>query len=124
MSIQALEIAFAMYPVSDVVRARHFYEQVLGLKVGLQQEFAPGKWWIEYELGNTALGITNFEPPAGQKGPAIVIEVADYDAALATLRAAHIAVTWGPHDSPPCRSFGVRDPDGNELFFHQRKPKA
>jgi len=121
MSIQATEIAFALYPVSDVERARKFYEGALGLKVGMQKEFAPGKWWIEYELGNTALGITNFAPPSGQKGPGIAIEVADLDAALASLQAADVTITWGPHESPMCHTFGVRDPDGNELFFHRRQ---
>jgi catechol 2,3-dioxygenase-like lactoylglutathione lyase family enzyme len=111
-----------MYPVSDVERARRFYEGSLGLKVGTAMEFAPGKWWIEYDIGPSGLGITNFAPPSGQKGPSIAIEVPDIDAALATLRAANIAVTWGPNDNdtPVCRSIGVTDPDGNELFFHQR----
>jgi predicted enzyme related to lactoylglutathione lyase len=121
MSIQPLEIAFAMYPVSDVARARQFYEGTLGLKVGTAMEFAPGQWWIEYDIGPSGLGITNFAPPSGQKGPSIAIEVADLDAAFASLQAAKVAITWGPNDTPVCRSIGVRDPDGNELFFHQRK---
>jgi catechol 2,3-dioxygenase-like lactoylglutathione lyase family enzyme len=124
MSLQPVEIAFALYPVSDIERARKFYEGALGLKVGLQKEFTPGKWWIEYELGNTSLGITNFDAPSGQKGPGIAIEVANFEAALAALKAAGIAITWGPHEAPTCHTFGVKDPDGNELYIHQRKAKA
>jgi len=124
MSIQPLEIAFAMYPVSDVARAREFYEQKLGLKVDTAMEFAPGQWWIEYEIGPSGLGITNFAQPSCKKGPSVAIEVADFEAALATVQAASLPVTWGPNDTPVCRSFGVTDPDGNELFFHKRKPTA
>ena len=44
------EIAFAFYPVTDLARARAFYEGLLGLKVGTT--FAEGeKIWIEYEVG-------------------------------------------------------------------------
>jgi predicted enzyme related to lactoylglutathione lyase len=94
------------------------------LKVDTAMEFAPGQWWIEYEIGSSGLGITNFAPPSGQKGPSVAIEVADFDDAFATVQAAGLKVTWGPNDTPVCRSFGVTDPDGNELFFHRRKPKA
>ena len=121
MSIQATDFAFVMYPVSDIERARKFYEGALGLKPGASMEFSPGKWWIEYDIGTSALGITNFETPDCRKGPAAALEVADYEGALATVEAAGIAVTWGPHDFPPCRSFGIKDPDGNDLFIHQRK---
>ncbi len=121
MSIQALDFAFALYPVSDIDRARKFYGETLGLKLCSEMEFAPGKWWIEYDVGSSALGITNFEPPSCTNGPAVAIEVADYDAALAAVQQAGLAITWGPHDFPPCRSFGIKDPDGNTLFFHKRK---
>ena len=33
MSLQVIEIAFSAYPVTDIPRARAFYEGVLGLKV-------------------------------------------------------------------------------------------
>jgi predicted enzyme related to lactoylglutathione lyase len=121
MSIKATDFAFALYPVSDIDRARKFYEGALGLKPGAQMEFSPGTWWIEYDIGSTALGITNFEKPDCRKGPAVALEVTDYDAALATVKAAGLEITWGPNDFPPCRCFGIKDPDGNELYIHQRK---
>ena len=47
-------IAFALYHVTDVARARKFYGETLGLKVCMEMEFAPGKWWIEYDAGGAA----------------------------------------------------------------------
>ena len=49
-------IAFVGVPVTDLKRARSFYEDVLGLKVS--DEMMGGKW-IEYSLGNNTLAIAN-----------------------------------------------------------------
>jgi hypothetical protein len=38
-----------IYPVTDIRRARTFYEQTLGLKVGNHRNRGD-KWWIEYDL--------------------------------------------------------------------------
>ena len=62
MSIQVKEIAFIYHCVTDVARARRFYEQFLGLKVGLEYQGAPGKWWIEYDIAGVAFAITNVSP--------------------------------------------------------------
>jgi extradiol dioxygenase family protein len=43
------KVAFTMYPITDVARARKFYEETLGLKrgsMGSQGE----QYWIEYDL--------------------------------------------------------------------------
>lgn len=41
------KVAFTMYPVMNIERARHFYEQVLGLDVG---KISSEGRWIEYDL--------------------------------------------------------------------------
>ena len=46
--MKVTNIAFAGIPVTDIKRARAFYEGVLGLKPSA--EFADGVW-IEYEIG-------------------------------------------------------------------------
>lgn len=116
-------IAFAIYPVTDIARARSFYEGALGLKPGMQLEFAPGQWWIEYDAGPSALAITNAPSPSG--GPArtsgVALEVKNLDDALALVRAKDLKMTWGPNDFPVCRGFGLQDPDGNDLYLHQLK---
>ena len=53
--IRYKEIAFVAYPVTDMARARKFYEGVLNLKPN-----APVKsdtHWIEYDIGPGTLGI-------------------------------------------------------------------
>lgn len=122
--LQPTGIAFALYPVSDVPRARKFYEQLLGLKTCAEMEFAPGQWWIEYDVGGpSALAITNFKSPTtnATPSPGIAVEITNYDDALAAVKAAGVAITWGPNEFPVCHCFGVKDPDGNDLFLHQRK---
>ena len=46
--MKAKKIAFTGIPVTDIKRARAFYEGVLGLQVS--GEFGEGVW-IEYEIG-------------------------------------------------------------------------
>jgi extradiol dioxygenase family protein len=54
------KVAFTMYPITDVPRARTFYEQALGLKIGSHGNRGD-KWWIEYDLpGGGCLALTNF----------------------------------------------------------------
>jgi predicted enzyme related to lactoylglutathione lyase len=119
MSIQIKELAFVFYPVTDVARARSFYEGLLGLKVGFQIEFGPGQWWIEYDIAGQALAISNVMP--GKPASALALEVVDLDAALATVKAAGTPLSQDIMEFKPCRMFIVQDPDGNELTLHQRK---
>ena len=49
-------IGFVAIPVTDIPRARKFYEDVLGLK--LSDEMMSGKW-IEYAVGDDTLAIAN-----------------------------------------------------------------
>ena len=126
-AIQVTGIAFAIYHVSDVARARKFYGESLGLKTCMEMEFAPGQWWVEYDAGGpSALAITNFKSPAmnATPSPGVALEVTDCAAALARVREAGVTVTWGPNEFPVCHSFAVKDPDGNDLYFHQRKAHA
>ena len=53
------KVAFTMYPIEDVARARAFYEETLGLTPGLAGGQG-GVHWIEYDLpGGGCLAITN-----------------------------------------------------------------
>ena len=79
MSIQVKEVAFVFHPVTDVARARKFYEGLLGLKIAMQVEFAPGQWWIEFDIAGVALALSNAVP--GAPASSLTLEVADLDAA-------------------------------------------
>jgi len=120
MSIQIKEFAFVFHPVTDVARARKFYEGLLGLKVGFQLEYAPGQWWIEYDVAGQAIAISNAMP--GATASSLTLEVADLDAALATVRSAGATIVFDVMEFPPCRLFAIKDPDGNQIGLHQKKP--
>jgi predicted enzyme related to lactoylglutathione lyase len=121
MSIAIKEIAFVSHPVSDIARARAFYEKLLGLKILLQIEFAPGSWWIEYDVAGVALAVTNAFPPSGGGSACVAFEVADLEKTLSDVKAAGIALTIEPQEFPPCRMFGINSPDGHPIIFHRRK---
>jgi predicted enzyme related to lactoylglutathione lyase len=119
MSIKVKEVAFVFHPVTDVARARKFYEEFLGLKVGVQVEIAPGQWWIEFDIAGQALAISNAVP--GAPSSSLTLEVANLDEALAAVHAANIPLVFGVMEFPPCRLAAIKDPDGNQIGLHQRK---
>ncbi len=83
MKIKA--IGFVGIPVTDIQRAREFYEGVLGLKVS--DEMMGGKW-IEYAMDDDTLAIANVGEqwtPADQ-GTAVAFEVEDFDKAVKRLK--------------------------------------
>lgn len=120
--IQITAIAFTGYPVTDMPRARAFYEQVLGLKSSAVFEHE-ARHWIEYDLGAATLAITNMSAEKwkpSSDGPSVALEVADFAAAVAHLRAAGVPFQLEPMDSGVCRLAVVSDPDGNAVTIHQR----
>jgi predicted enzyme related to lactoylglutathione lyase len=119
MSIKVKEVAFVFHPVTDVARARKFYEEFLGLKVGVQVEIAPGQWWIEFDIAGQALAVSNAVP--GTPASSLTLEVANLDEALAAVRAANIPLVFGVMEFPPCRLAAIKDPDGNQIGLHERK---
>jgi len=122
--IRVTEIAFTGYPVTDVARARAFYEGLLNLRTAVTFEHE-GKSWIEYDIGPGTLAISNMSAEQwkpSSDGPAIALEVAEFDGAIAALRAAGVKFLIEPMDSGVCRMAIITDPDGNSLVIHQRKP--
>lgn len=124
--IHVTAFAFTGYPVTDLVRARAFYENLFGLKPASVWE-NEGKGWIEYELGDSTLAITNSSGdqwPPSSTGPAIAFEVADFDGTIAALRAAGVRFRLEPVEFPLCKFAVVLDPDGNQLAIHRKNPQA
>jgi predicted enzyme related to lactoylglutathione lyase len=120
MSIQVKEFAFVFHAVTDLPRARKFYEGFLGLKTNAQVEFGPGQWWIEFDVAGQALAISNAMPD-GKPQAALTLEVADLDASFKAAKAAGVPIAFEIMEFPPCRMFAVKDPDGNQIGLHQRK---
>ncbi len=117
------KIAFTMYPVTDVARARAFYEGMLGLSVGSN---AANGDWIEYDLpggGCFALTPLSKAKPSSAAGGMIAFEVDDIDALATRLEAEGVTFLSDFIESPVCRMRICLDPEGNALMFHQLKPK-
>ncbi|HUR45035.1 MAG TPA: VOC family protein [Candidatus Saccharimonadales bacterium] len=118
--IRYKEIAFVAYPVTDMRRARKFYEEILGLKPNAEPK--PDSHWIEYDIGPGTLGIGSSPKwlPSSD-GPSVALEVEDFEAAVTTLRENDISIIIGPMETPVCHMATIKDPDGNKLTLHRRK---
>jgi predicted enzyme related to lactoylglutathione lyase len=116
------EIGFVAIPVTDLKRARSFYEEVLGLK--MSDEMMGGKW-IEYGVGDVTLAIANVSEtwtPSDQ-GTGAAFEVEDFDEAIKRLKDRHVRFAAEPFETPCCHMAVVQDPDGNKLMIHKLKPE-
>jgi len=113
-------IAFVGIPVTDINRARAFYEGVLGLKVS--GEFGEGVW-IEYEIdGHTlAIGSVGDQWKPSSDGTSVAIEVDDFEGAIKHLKDAKVPFDTENVESPVCRMAVVQDPDGNKIIIHKLK---
>jgi len=115
-------IAFLTYAVSDIKAARHFYEDLLGLKLTHQA----GGEWFEYDLGDTTFAISaaDAEHPVPVRGAALAFEVSDLDAEVTRLQKCGARFRRGITETPVCRFAIVLDPDGSEVIIHKRKTSA
>ncbi len=121
--IRYKEIAFVAYPVTDMARAREFYEGVLNLKPNAPLKSETPQW-IEYDIGPGTLGIgSSPQWLPSQDGASAALEVEDFEAAVAALREHKVPIIIGPVDLPSCEMAVVRDPDGNKLTLHRRKAR-
>jgi len=121
MSLKVKELAFVFHVTADVAKARAFYGGFLGLRTGMDLEFAPGTFWTEYDIAGTALAVTNAIPMEGTKGAGLALEVPDLDAALAAAKADGIPVQLEPQEFGACKMFIVTSPDGYAITLHRRK---
>lgn len=116
------DIAFVGYPVTDLARARKFYEETLGLKV--TSVFGDDNTaWVEYNIGPGTLaignGIPDWKPSAN--GGCVGLEVEDFDAAVKRLKEDGVTFVRGPVETPVCHILVVQDPDGNSIIIHKKK---
>lgn len=121
-TMKICEIAFSCYPVTDMERARGFYEGLLGLRPTMDHKMENGHW-VEYDIGPSTLAIGKAEGMTpSPDGCSVALEVEDFDAAIDELRAAGVEFAFGPLETPVCHMAFVRDPDGNAIGIHRRKP--
>lgn len=115
-------LAFVGTPVTDMKRAREFYEGMLKLKVS--EEMMGGNW-VEYDLGNNTLAIASVGDqwvPSDQ-GTGAALEVDNFDEAIRFLKDRQVTFAVEPFESPCCRMAIIHDPDGNQIVIHKLKPE-
>ena len=118
------EIAFSVYPVTEMAKARAFYEGILGLTPAMTVGEPGGMEWTEYDIAGSTLslgaGAPDWHPTSA--GCSVGLEVADFDEAINELRVAEVTFHMEPFETPVCRMAFILDPDGNAICIHQRKP--
>jgi len=115
------KVAFTMYPVKDMARARAFYEDTLQLGPGSGGSSSP---WVEFDLpGGGCLAITTVTPnePSASAGGTIAFEVDDLPATIAELKSRDVKFLAEGIESPVCRMAVISDPDGNAIVLHKLK---
>ena len=112
-------IAFLTYAVSDIKAARHFYEDILGLKLTHQA----GGEWFEYDVRDTTFAISTADAdhPVPVRGAVLAFEVSDLDAEIERLQKRGAIFRGRITETPVCRFTTVLDPDGSEIIIHKRK---
>jgi len=116
-------IAYTMYPVVDMKRARKFYEEDLGLR----PEHDVGGKWIEYHLWDNCFAITTLAgesvKPSADAGGSVALEVQNVDDFVDQLRKKGIRIKVEPFSTRVCRMAVVVDPEGNGVTLHAKSPK-
>lgn len=115
-------LAFVGIPVTEIKRARDFYENAFGLTVS--DEMMGGQW-IEYAVGADTVAIANVgeQWTPSDEGTAAAFEVEDFDEAIKHLKDQQVSFAAEPFETPCCHMAVVQDPDGNKLIIHKLKPK-
>ncbi len=120
--MRVTEIAFIAYPVTDIRRARGFYEDVLGLEP--TRTFGSGdSLWVEYDIGPATFAISNMSGEQwkpSKDGPSAALEVDSFEETLLRLRESNTHFQVETIESPICRMAIVSDPDGNSIAIHKR----
>jgi predicted enzyme related to lactoylglutathione lyase len=115
-------VAFLGIPVTDIKRAREFYEGVLGLAIA--EQMMDGNW-IEYAVGDNTLAIANVgaQWTPSDQGTSAALEVENFEQTINELRKHGVRFAADPFETPCCHMAVVQDPDGNKLIIHKLKPK-
>lgn len=118
------KLAFVGYGVTDIPRARKFYEGFLGLKSNDEFPAGDDKVFIEYILGDEGtlvIGTSDEWPPGGDTGNSIALEVDNLEEWIEKIKAENIPIKMGPYDFPTCSMIVIFDPDKNRVCLHKKK---
>ncbi len=125
------EFAFSTYPVTNVARARAFYEGVLGLKSTVDMDMGEKGHWIGDTHIRAAAQTSALSKYAGLGSSRTQTEAAPSGSKWRTstppvsesfARARQSQINMEPFPTPVCRMAFILDPEGNPLIIHKRKP--
>ena len=116
-----MSIAIVSVPVTDQLKARDFYRDVMGLTLLRDEAMGPDMRWIQLQPkdgGSTIALVTWFEglKPGGQQG--LMLGIADVDAEYRRLT--ELGGECTPVEEQPWGRFTMmKDPDGNGWILTQ-----
>ena len=118
------KVAFTMYPVENMERARSFYEKILNLKPG---HISGGGKWVEYDLpGGGCFCISDIPvglKPSADSGGSVAFEVKDIQAFVKELKSKNVKVKVDIFQTPVCQIAVILDSEGNAVSLHQLNKK-
>lgn len=114
-AFRGVDVVF--YTVKDMGRARAFYGQLLGIKPSMESDY-----WVEYELPDGATFALANDPQGGwHEGHGLMLGVSDRAAIAERAKQLGGTITGRQFESASCGAFECIDPEGNYVYFHQRK---
>ncbi len=116
------DIAFTVYAVTDIEKARAFYEGILGLIPGSEFDGSKNPSWIEYNVGSGVFAVgssPDWKP--SEDGAVIAFEVENFEEMVQKLKDANIPFKLEPQSFPTCHMTVVSDPDKNRVLIHKKK---
>ena len=116
-TLRGLDAVF--YKVKDMGRARAFYEALLGVKPSIESEY-----WVEYDLPDgTTFALAN-DPEGWTEGHGLMLGAVDREQLAARAKELGGTITDRKFETDSCGAYECIDPEGNYLYFHQRKAEA
>lgn len=111
------KIAFISHRASDMEADKHFWGELLGLKLAQNYE----NKWIEFETpdGKT-IAIEQFSPEGSP--PTLALETDDIEAEVARLKEAGVRFRGETMDNKVCKMAFAYDPSGNMIMLHEIAP--
>jgi predicted enzyme related to lactoylglutathione lyase len=113
-SLRGLDVVF--YTVKDLRRARAFYEGLFGLEASIESEY-----WVEYDLPDGTTFALAADPQGWREGHGLMLGVNDRGAVAERAKELGGTITERQFESASCGAFECIDPEGNYLYFHERK---
>ncbi|MFC3999460.1 VOC family protein [Nocardiopsis sediminis] len=112
-------IRTVLYPGPDIAACLPFYRDGLGLPV----RFTDGDRFAALDGGAVTLALASGDEDVTGGVPAIAVEVADVEAAVADLAARGARVLLAPERGPHETRAAVLDPAGNPVVLTARNPR-